>query len=245
MDCNKESLKIVTVIGDSLSMVRPWDDIIYTDTYIYKLQKYLGPTFHVLLRSRRMNDFGIINLEDDVLNNSSCVVVFHLGIVDCAPRVFGRREYSVLNFFSKYPVLKNFSSMIIRFKSRYRRYWTRFFPKTYIPKPLFKKKLEHVINQISQKTNSSVIMINIADTNEKNKFRSYNYENNIKDYNKIINDTVKNHEDICSLIDFYGITKIKENKETLLLSDGIHLSKKGHDLLAELIRQKIQELTER
>ncbi|AEG18373.1 SGNH/GDSL hydrolase family protein [Methanobacterium paludis] len=238
---NKESIKIVTVVGDSLSMVRPSEGIVYQDTYSFKLQKLLGSEFHVVQRSKRMNDFlsQSYQLEDDVLNNGSNVVVFHIGIVDCAPRLFGKKRHFILNLFLQYPVIKNLAYLLIKFKSRYRRFWTHYFPKTFVSESKFRERLEYIVNEIRKKTNSSIILINIADTTERNKFKSYDFEKNIKNYNEIIKEVVKKNYDICNLLNFYDLTK---NKEKLLLEDGIHISKKGHDILANSLYNKIKGL---
>ncbi len=235
--------RIITIVGDSLSMVRPQADIDYVDTYEYKLQNYLGSDFHVIQRSKRLNDVNVVaeSLEDDVLNNNSKFVILHVGIVDCAPRLFSRNVYLFFNFISRYPILRKIVSTIIKFKSRNRRFWTRICPKTYVSKDVFHERLEFIINQIKERTNSHVIIINIADTNNRNKKRSYNYDKNIKEYNSIIKEIILKNKKNCELIDFYNIIQ-NWNKDKLLLDDGVHISKEAHDLIARLLCQKINEL---
>jgi lysophospholipase L1-like esterase len=237
-------IKIVTIIGDSLSMVRPKEGILYNDTYVFKLQKILGPNFHVLSRNRRANDLieQSIWINDDILYNESSITIIYLGIVDCAPRLFSRKTSMILNFMTQYSILNKFVIFpVIKFKSKHRRFFTKRFPKTYVPQNIFKDKLEFIVKSIRDKTKSKVIIVNIADTSKKNKIRSYNFEDNINDYNNIINDICSDNADFCKLVDFNKITKVEKD---LILDDGIHLSIKGHNNLAYLLYQEISCLND-
>jgi lysophospholipase L1-like esterase len=234
-----EGLKIVTIIGDSLSMVRPDCGLCIKNLYPYKLQERLGGNYYVVVRNRRANNTNIQceyqNLHDDVLYNDSRYMVFHLGIVDCAPRLITfpeRQFFKVLGINWR-------DNLYIRFKSRYRRFFTKHHQFQRVSREQFHRNFSTLINLIKQHTSVvKVFIINIADTNEYNKYRSYNYERNIYDYNEIISDVINKHNDICSLIDMYSESIMHRE---IMLDDGMHINEKGHDFIAKVLYDKIQQ----
>lgn len=237
------NLKVITIAGDSLSMVSPEKEIFYKDTYPFKLQMMLNLTeYNIALRSNGRNNVLSQalreNLDRNVLYNNSRYIIFHLGIVDCAPRLFGLMEDRIIFFLSQMPIIKFFVNLLIKFKSKYRRFFTRYFPKTYVSRKDFKGKYEYILEEVKNKARPrKVFLINIADTNEKNKLRSFDFEKNIRDYNNILEGLVLKNRDFCELVDVFSATK--ENKD-LMLDDGIHLSKAGHDFLAQTLYEKIK-----
>lgn len=237
MESQENNTKIITIIGDSLSMVSQDDGLKYKDLYMYKLQEKLGPDFDIITRTRRANTVKSQTLwqymHDDILYNQSKYLVIYLGIVDCAPRIFSKLSHYYLKLIRPKKIVENY----IAFKSRHRRFFTKYFPKTYSSKKQFKNGLEYILKEIKQKTEvKKVFIVNIADTNEKNRYRSYNYEKNINDYNKILEQIVSQNNQLCDLIDMYQKTR---QNPSLILKDGIHLSKQGHDVLAEMLYNKI------
>lgn len=228
----KNQIKIVTMIGDSISMVRPEAGISLLELYTYKLQEKLGGGYYVVARNRRANNTNIQcdpqNIQDDILYNHSRYIVVHLGIVDCAPRLMTRKEELLLRLFH-FDWLTNF---YIGFKSKHRRFFTKLFPWQRVTKEGFRKNLLTLVNLIREKQSSclkQVFIINIADTNEINKLRSYNYEKNILEYNEVILSVIRENQDLCLLIDMHK--ESRENKG-ILLDDGFHFSIAGHELLA-------------
>ncbi|MFH1894372.1 MAG: GDSL-type esterase/lipase family protein [Patescibacteria group bacterium] len=214
----------------------------YQDTYPYKLQALLNPEgYYVILKNRRRNHILLLeeNLSDDILCNKSKYVILHLGIVDCAPRLFGYFEDRIIHVFMKVPFLRFFTGLFIKFKSKYRRFFTRYFPKVYTKKKEFKEKYQFILDEIKRAVGpKKVFIVNIAETNEENKFRSYNFEKNIADYNEILKEIVSENKEFCELVDFHSATKQNKN---FILDEGIHLSNAGHDLLSRLLYEKIQK----
>jgi hypothetical protein len=74
-----------------------------------------------------------------------------------------------------------------------------------------------------------VIIVNIANTNEVNKRRSFGFEKNIFDYNNIIHRLISTNSK-CFLIDLYTYSKLNSN---ILLNDGIHINKNAHEIIAD------------
>jgi lysophospholipase L1-like esterase len=239
------NIKIITIVGDSLSMVRSEGKILhsYQDTYPFLLQESLwSNNYLVVLRSRIRNNVLTEslreNLEEDVLFNNLKYVILHLGIVDCAPRLFSLMQERILYIFSQIPILKYLSKLAWAFQSRYRRFFTKYFPKTYVSEEKFSERLGFIISEIKNKAKpEKVFIVNIADTSDSNKLKSFNFEKNIINYNKIIKNLVKENGDFCELIDFFTLTT--EHKH-FILSDGIHLSKDGHLALAQNFLKKLK-----
>ncbi|MDY9922949.1 SGNH/GDSL hydrolase family protein [Methanobacterium sp.] len=233
-------MKLITIVGDSLSMVRPWDGILYKDTYVYKLQELLNNNYIIIHYSERANnillEYNRVVGQDGMLYSQPDIIIIHLGIVDCAPRLFSQQKHQILNFLSSLTIFNSITSFYMQFKSKHRRFFTKNFPKTYVPIEIFKDKFEYLINEIRKNTNAKVLIINIADTNKINKARSYGFEKNILEYNQILEDLVNDNKDICSLINFFELTNLNKH---LILEDGIHLSKMGHEILAKILFKKI------
>ena len=83
-----------------------------------------------------------------------------------------------------------------------------------------------------------MFVINIADTTEENKYRSYGFEENLSDYNKIIADISSKFGDRVDVFDTCSLTK---KSPDLLWEDGIHIKKEAHDLIARYLYDKIKE----
>ncbi len=236
-------LKIITIIGDSLSLPSSEKEITYKYTYPFKLQLLLGQNeYHVALRSNGRNNVSIAalreNLDRNILFNDSMYIIFHLGIVDCAPRLVGLFGDRILYVMTQVPVLNVLAKLFFKFQTKYRRFFTKYFPKTYISKKDFKEKYGFILREVKKTANpKKVFLINIADTSEKNKKKSYNFEKNILEYNKILEDLASENKDFCELVDLFSATR--DHKE-LMLEDGIHLSKEGHEFLAQLLKEKIK-----
>lgn len=196
----------------------------YEDTYPALLQKLLGSDSIVIPRNVRLNDTNVQcrMLVDDIGFFKPDVVVMQLGIVDCAPRVFGRFENKIAMRINRF-------FPIVAITSKYRRTLTKLFPKVYVSKSRFRENLKKIFSFI-EKQNIKVIVVGIADTSDVNKQKSYNYEQNIIDYNKILYEAAP---DKNLFIDMY------RHGNGILIDDGIHLNEKGGKLLAEEIHEKL------
>ncbi|MHA8090226.1 SGNH/GDSL hydrolase family protein [Aquirufa antheringensis] len=234
----KSGKKILTILGDSLSMVRFDEDLTLWFTYPYLLMDLLGDSYHIVNRSKRGNTTVIQTnpqyLYDEVETSESNYVIIQIGICDCSPRIILKYERFIL----KYILNKSVRNYYLKFKSKYRYFFTKYFPKTYVNRTLFESRYRVLLDSILKlSTLEKVIIINIADTNDKNKLRSFGFENNIKDYNNIINNLISNHSK-CFLIDLYSYT---ENNSNFLLDDGIHINKIAHQIIASDIASIVND----
>jgi len=229
--------KIITILGDSLSMARDDYGIFYKDTYAYLLGEIIGDNYLVLNKSKRTNmlvtQTHFQNIYDDVLTTQSEYFIIQLGIVDCSPRIISIMEGKVL----KYLKPKILSDLYIKIKSRNRRFFTKHFPKTYVKPEAFVNRYDYLIQTILEKTTAKkIILVNIADTNKKNKLRSYGFDENIRKYNTFIQNLKNKYNKNVELIDLYTITK---NNPDLILEDGIHIAQFAHNKLAKRIAKII------
>ena len=233
---HEKLMNIITILGDSLSMARDNSGIGYKNTYSYLLNKNIGGSFLVLNKAKRTNTVVNQSLRqhiiDDILTTEAIYYVIQLGIVDCAPRIISIFEKRILKLIKITWITKSY----IKLKSNNREFFTKYFKRTYVPIDIFEQKYRFILKTIESLPNvEKIILINIADTNQKNKSRSFNFESNILKYNKVIEQIADSNNLRIELVDLYSMTK---NDPSLLLEDGIHISKKAHIKLA----QKIGEL---
>ena len=230
-------MNIITILGDSLSMARIENGISYKDTYSYLLSEYIKKDYLVLNKSKRgntiTNQISIQNIYDDVISTNSEYFIIQIGIVDCAPRIISMKEKVIL----RYLFSEKIQNIYIGFKSKYRRFITKYFPKTYVSLDAFKDNYIHLIEAILKQSNvKKIVVINIADTNLKNKNKSFGFENNIINYNKIIKHLSLLYPDKINIIDLYSLSNLNDD---ILLNDGIHISKYAHVILANEIEKLI------
>jgi lysophospholipase L1-like esterase len=231
--------KVITVLGDSLAMLRAEYNILLNDIYSFKLAEKLRQDYLLVNKARRAN---IITeqtnkqfMYDEVLNNNTDIFIIALGICDCAPRIFSRKQEHILRSFLPAIV----SKYIIKIKSRYRYFFTKNFPQTWVSLECFKVKYEYLVQKILEQSNYvKIYIINIADTNNENNNRSYGFRENILKYNAVLENIANKYSRNIEIIDFYTLT---QEKPELLLDDGIHITKDAHDLLAEILYTKITE----
>ena len=217
----------IILIGDSLLMPRPQQGLVYEDTYGYLALKTLKD-YEVIIKGKYSNDTSIqskpdvLKTEIEILNPD--MVFIQLGIVDCAPRLFSKAEINILK---KLPSFLR--QGIVNFLSKRRRFFTKLFPKVYIKKVDFEKNMRNILESITA-CNAITAIINISRTSKENMFRSFNYENNITEYNEILFKLSREYN--CQMVDLCSIV---ESEPSYLLPDGIHLSRQGHRRLADEI----------
>ncbi len=233
-------MKIITILGDSLSMARSEFGITYKTSYAYLLQELLGSEYHIINNAKRTNTITSQTkkqyIYDDVLTTDAEIFIVQLGIVDCSPRLFSNNQQRILQFTSN----NFFTRKLIGIKSKHRRFFTKKFPKVYVTLEEFKKGYDFLIETILDKTSTKMIyLINIADTNKNNKQRSFGFDKNIILYNKIILELSNKYKNSTQVID---LNKISTENKNSLLEDGIHISKEVHFELAKKVFEEMKTL---
>ena len=161
------------------------------------------------------------------------LVIVHVGIVDCAPRVFSQFERTVVNHIR--PIFAR--DALVRFVGRHRRFLISHLPqKVYVPLSTFETKYQAIVRELRER-GIRLLLVNICPTDTATAFRSPGLSENICLYNQAIARCAQ--QDGCSLIDIY--TVLKSDPEAYLLS-GIHLNPAGNKLLADLLINRIQSL---
>jgi len=189
----------IVVLGNSLPIPRPEDGVGYHDTYPYILTS-MG--FEVINKSKRINDIEIQSIETNLLDDVDAFqpnyLIMHFGIVDCSPRLFTKNNRKLLG------ILPNIiTNNIIIFFSKYRYAITRF------------RKI--IVRVKKNNKNIKIIVINITQTNEENRRKSYGFSSNISKYNKIFSKLECDFGPYLTLID----SNLYKNG---LLKDGIHIN---------------------
>ncbi len=216
----------LVVLGDSLSMPRIECLVSYEDTFAYKISENMTD-WEIICRAVRANDTkkqsSKQSIYDDLIVFAPDVVILQLGIVDCAPRLFGKKQAFVLSILPK-----RVKSALVGFFAKHRLFFTKYLPKVYVNKRDFKQNLNVLFGEISN-LNSKVICISIASTSKKNKCRSHGFDENINIYN----DALKSK---CSEFDYYFFDFYTATSNgDFLLDDGIHIDAAGHAYLAKKI----------
>lgn len=230
-------MKVITILEDSISMIRQEEGIYLQDLYSYKLQEKLTPEYYVLNNSIRGGHIKIQNenISKNLFSNNPSVVIIFFGIVDCFPRLFDLKEQKIMSILSKLK-LNIINNFFIKIKSSNRYFFTKIQKKVYTKIEDFERIYTEIIIKIEKlKEVEKIILINIAAPNEDLKRKNYKIEENISNYNEIIYKISKKSEKII-LIDFYDLIK---NNFRLLLNYGIHINKECHEKLSNLIYEKI------
>lgn len=229
-------LNRIVVIGDSLVMPRPADDVPYEQTYVHRLVKQFADT-EVICRAARANDSnkqaGQQAMHDDIEVYAPDIVIVQLGIVDCAPRLFSKKQAFALRLLPKF-----LSRGIVALASKYRLFFTKYFKQVYVPKAQFERNIDALFKSLNE-ASQQIICLSIASTNQRNKERSYGIDDNIKAYNDVLLSLCKRYD--IDYVDVYSAA----SESDFILSDGIHINSDAHAFIANqigsLIKAKFSE----
>jgi acyl-CoA thioesterase I len=222
--------KRIVILGDSLGMPTGNGEVEYEDTYPYLLTNIVT-NCEVISRHRRTNDtskqLNNQNFFDDIEMLKPDFLVVHLGIVDCAPRIFSRFQNAIVSILPS--VIRR---RVLRVVSNFRYSMTKLNNKTYVKKNKFKENVEKIVD-ISNMMSVQLLFIEILITSEENNAKSYNFNKNIIEYNNIIR--VASRPEHVRLIRY-------PSQNDYLLRDGIHINKKGNEFLANKINEQVGQL---
>lgn len=225
----------IVIFGDSLIMPRPLLDepsrTQYEDVYAWQIRNKLKNEHEIDIcyMGGLDTEDAITWAEQMVAYKRPDLVIFHIGINDCVPRLFKKNSKSILlnRVFKK--LTFNGGMWLL---SKYRYQVTRYIKKTYVTKMQFRDNLNKIVVKIQQLNQSVQVMaISISRTSPHLAQRSFAINSNIDEYNMILQQ-------------FFGDGYVDVNSilpnEQLLIEDGIHLTKEAHTLLAERLIAEIQ-----
>ncbi|HEX3249372.1 MAG TPA: SGNH/GDSL hydrolase family protein [Pyrinomonadaceae bacterium] len=231
----------IAILADSLALPREdvGGDELLEVTYPFLLDQSLrrqfgagAPIIFERGMRRRTIEYVLDEWNELVELRKPQIVIVHVGIVDCAPRVFLRREASfVANI--------RFASLrerIFKFTHDHRRRIVQFRRKVYVPLPRFERLVQQVVQKARETEVRSLVFINIIRPPDTVEERSPGFQSNVIAYNQVLQDQTKH--DFVSVIDLNRLVHDQGGPETLMV-DGIHLNERGHVLLAQQLETQI------
>ena len=232
-------MKIV-IMADSLAMAREGEtNVSFETTYPYLLDQSLrcrlGSEAPLVIERgmrRRTIEYVLDEWYELVDLRRPEVVVVHVGIVDCAPRVFLRRERQFVEnlrpAFLREAVLSNVH--------RHRRAIVNMRKKVYVPADRFNALVGQVVTRAKASRLRSLVFVNIITPPAEMDERSPGFIKNAGIYNQILKSHAQGNG--IHLIDLDRMIKEAGGAEQLTV-DGIHLNEAGHAMLAQEIESHI------
>lgn len=223
----------VLVLGDSLAVARL--KVKYRDTWICRLKGAL-PNDDVISLSDggRMTKYLAINptkrpdgtIEYDPYSLESFepgIVILSLGIVDCAPRIFSRKESY---FVGKFPAWLR--EMLIFLAKRLR---TRDDRRAYVSPGEFEENVRQYLERCRKAGVERVVIVGIATPDSRGLLANPGLASAAARYNDI-------YRRLCQTFEFATFTdplRPSEDVSPLYIEDGYHLSPYGHFVAYEAI----------
>jgi len=231
----------IAILADSLAL--PREDVggeeLLEVTYPFLLDQSLRRQFGAAAplifergMRRRTIEYVLDEWNELVELRKPQIVIVHVGIVDCAPRVFLRREASLVANI-RWTWLRN---RIFKFTHDHRRRIVEFRRKVYVPLPRFERLVQQVIEKARATDVKSLVFINIIRPPDSVEARSPGFQSNVIAYNQVLQAQTKHA--FVSLIDLNRMVHDQGGPEALMV-DGIHLNERGHMLLAQQLETRI------
>lgn len=235
-------MKLINVVGDSLSMPRVADNISGMDLYWLLLQERLGAPYYVIHHSKRRTDSSEIrrDVPDLIAGYPAHTLILHTGIVDCFPRLFSRREHTILSTLQSLK-LGFITKFITDYAGKRRYQWTKNRPRVYVPLPQYRDNMQAIINAALAHGTQHVILLGILDTNDDLRQRTYNVDAQIRSYNDALCKIAESHPGQVSYIDLNAYFQPR-GIIPVLASDGHHLTCEAHAHIADLLAEHIRAL---
>ncbi len=220
----------VLIVTDSLGMPRP--EIQPSKVWVNKFSKtHQNFQIHFFLE-RSITTTDIVKRIPYILTKDTDVIIFQVGIVDCARRAAPRTLVAVT---SRIPIV---ASITRRFLSLAHYPLTKAFEFKAVSRDLFVRNL-HDIFKVSDHMNIKVGFIRIADAGDKLKKKIYQCQNDIDLYNKLLKEVIAVHVSATYIDPYYD----KLANDYILLSDGHHLNEAGHQLVFNSVSDWIESFT--
>jgi lysophospholipase L1-like esterase len=233
-------MKIV-ILADSLALARQegGGNIPFEFTYPYSLdqslRKRLGQDSPLVIE-RGMRSRTIERVLDDwfeqVELKAADVVIVRVGVVDCAPRVFLRRECGFIENLRP----KRLRKLILNFVNKNKSRIVLLRRLVYVPPARFKRLVEEMVQRARSCKVVSLLLINIISPPDPLEQRSQGFQKNVRIYNQILSEQVDGRS--IQLIDLNSLVQQEGGPEQLTI-DGIHINEEGHRILARELEAHI------
>ena len=231
----------IAILADSLALPREdvGDEELLELTYPFLLDQSLRRKFGAAApiifergMRRRTIEYVLDEWNELVELRKPQIVIVHVGIVDCAPRVFLRREASLVANIR----LAALRDRIFKFTHDHRRRIVEFRRKVYVPLPRFEQLVQQVVEKARAANVKSLVFINIIRPPDSVEERSPGFQSNVIAYNQVLQEQTRHN--FVSLIDLNRMVHDGGGPEALMV-DGIHLNERGHMLLAQELESAI------
>lgn len=231
----------MTVIADSLALVRPEDNITEKDMYPYKIQLQLNGNVYVSSKAIQNNSSTIENSLSGLVYHlqagCSSYVILGLGIVDCSPRLFSKRMKIFLECVTKIPILRKFAYGYIVYMSQNRLRVTQKKQQTETSLEEYKENMKSIIEKIKlYNPIEKIFLLTIAFPGPYLTERSWGIKGNIQAFNGVLYDLADTEKSLIDIVDVYAFT---EKYPEYILADGHHISVEVHDYIAQNIVEKM------
>ena len=231
----------IAILADSLAL--PREDVggqeLLEVTYPFlmdqSLRKRFGAAAPIIFERgmrRRTIEYVLDDWNEQVELKKPEMVIVHVGIADCAPRVFLRREAAFVAKIKFAPL----RDRIFKYAHDHRRAIVQRRRKVYVPLWRFEKLVQQVVQRAQESNVRSLVFINIIRPPDSIEERSPGFQDNVIAYNRVLQEQTK-HQHV-SLIDLDGLVREEGGSEKLTV-EGIHLNERGHALLARELERLI------
>ena len=227
---NSDATEKLLIIADSLGLPRPNElhDIKFADNTYSGRIIHQNPNVSVLSLCQRFftTTDAVLTLQTDDTLCRDAHVLIHLGLNDCANRMFLERERLALSLFDK-----SVSEKIVLFAQKQRQAILKYLPSHHYTKiETFRRNLQEIAFMARMHGAKSLTLTSIILPPSKHWPGTTGINQNFMEYNHTIAQVAKE----CALNFFDYDRHAWENLHmNSLLSDGMHLSNFGHNLFSE------------
>lgn len=234
----------VLILGNSVSLIlRPPREQRGRHTYAELLEQQLWMKRCPALVINETSRAGVVseaieNFHQQVTRHSPDVVVIHYGINEAVPRFWPRRLFLLLN--TPRPRMAPLPAfLLLQFNRLINGLITPLAIKTlrlgswYSPKR-FSREMTMLLEMIAKETQALTYVVNIVPTTPRIESRLPGVGRKIQEYNQLLADVARQKQ--VPLIDLYShvAPDVPGN-----VADGIHLTARGHQILADLLLECI------
>lgn len=214
------------IITDSLGAPRKELDVIkYEDTWPSKV-------FELMLKEHNYVNFiytqkaldtdelkRLVEMNLDLYDKEYLFI--HIGIVDCARRVMSKKTLKVISIL---PLVRNIVNFLAR---KYHKTLTKLYNINYVPLKRFYSNMDFILKQYSDV--KKIFLIPILPAGYVQQKKSFQIQNQIENYNNTLKELANKYNNVEYLETIYN-SFFPLNEENYI-SDGYHISKKGHNII--------------
>jgi lysophospholipase L1-like esterase len=229
----------IVIFSDSMARARPDLDeqnrTYYSDTYGVLLRQKIVPHHEVDIVHIESLDTseGEYLVNPYVSFKNPDIVIFQIGINDCAPRIFKKNSFLAKLIYENKLFEKITLNLIPRLINKYRYEITKMFKSSYVDIDLYEKNYNRMIEKIKLlNPNCKFYVISILNSSEKLSKKSFGIQNNIDKYNKRLKFLFKEN--------YIDINEIKF--KNIFINDGVHVTKEMHQLIFNKVYKHIKGL---